>query len=83
MELFFHYNTALPFSAAVERAELSAVITLKCERFWKAINCYCCNVYRIRIVLLFGFNTKMNDFGLNTHHGALGYMLRIDGGFLV
>ena len=24
-----------------------------------------------RSLLPFGFNTKMNDFGLNTHHGAL------------
>ena len=36
------------------------------------LNCYyCISVYRIRIALLFGFNEKMNDFGLNTHHGAL------------
>ena len=27
--------------------------------------------YRSKITLLFGFNIKMNDFGLNTHHGAL------------
>ena len=36
------------------------------------LNCYyCISVYRIKIALLFGFNIKMNDFGLNTHHGAL------------
>ena len=32
---------------------------------------YCISVYRIKIAFLFGFNIKMNDFGLNTHHGAL------------
>ena len=36
------------------------------------LNCYhCIRVYRIKIALLFGFNIKINDCGLNTHHGAL------------
>ena len=36
------------------------------------LNCdYCISVYRIKIALLFGFNIKINDFGLNTHLGAL------------
>ena len=28
--------------------------------------------YQNRSLLLFGFSTKINDFGLKTHHGALG-----------
>ena len=43
----------------------------------------CCNVYRIRIVLLFGFNIKVNDFGLNSLHTMELHMLRIDSVFLV
>ena len=35
------------------------------------LNCYhryCISVYPIKIALLFGFNIKMNDFGLNIRH---------------
>ena len=36
------------------------------------LNCYhYISVYRIKIALLLGVNIKMNDFGLNTHNGAL------------
>ena len=36
------------------------------------LNCYyCISIYCIKIALLFGFNIKMNDFDLNTHHEAL------------
>ena len=36
------------------------------------LNCYyCISVYCTKIALLFGFSINMNNFGVNTHHGAL------------